>query len=194
MLVTAITGGNPDLLADRRNVFKLGGNWQPSRRLDLRLRADYVRSRLDRPVSSFPRDPRRLEAAFPERFVRDALPGQLVSVDLRPVNFDEARRDTLRWGFDFTKPLQSARPSQALIDQMRAQFGCGPRGAGQGRRYAARTARPTARGARRPKAARRRRPRFRRRRRRLWRRLRRRQPGRPADLLADPHHQPSSTR
>ena len=125
VLVNALTGGNPDLESDRRNVLKLGGNWKPFTETDLRLRAEYVRSRLDRPVSSFPGPSAALEAAFPDRFVRDET-GELVSADLRPVNFDEARRDTFRWGFDFTKPLRSARPSQATIDQMRARF----RGAG----------------------------------------------------------------
>ena len=120
VLANVITGGNPDLQADRRNVFKLGANWRPSSKLDLRLRADYVHSTIDRPVSSFPGPSAVLEAAFPERFVRDAS-GQLVSADLRPVNFDSAMRDTLRWGFDFTKPLKSARPSQALINQFRAR-------------------------------------------------------------------------
>ncbi len=122
VLVEALTGGNPGLDSDRRNVLKLSGNWRPFTKTDLRLRAEYVRSRLDRPVSSFPGPSEALEAAFPERFVRDAT-GQLIGADLRPVNFDEARRDTLRWGFDFTRPLRSARPPQALIDQMRARFG-----------------------------------------------------------------------
>ena len=134
-IVTAITGGNPGLDADRRNVFKLGANWQPSEKLDLRLRADFVHQRVERPVSGISATP-AIEAAFPERFVRAApLPGetigQLVSVDLRPVNFDHSERDQLRIGFDFSKPLKSRRPSQAVIDQMRRQFGFGPRGAGQ---------------------------------------------------------------
>ncbi len=120
VLVNAITGGNPDLLADKRNVLKIGGNWKPLEKTDLRLRAEYIRSRLDRPVSTFPGVSEALEAAFPERFVRD-LSGQLVSVDFRPVNYDEARRDTLRWGFDFSMPLKSARPSQAAIDRLRAR-------------------------------------------------------------------------
>ena len=120
VLVTSITGGNPNLLADKRNVLKIGGNWKPFEKKDLRLRAEYVRSRLDRPVSSFPGVTAELEAAFPERFIRDAS-GQLVSVDFRPVNYDEARRDTIRWGFDFSKPLRSARPSQAAIERFRAR-------------------------------------------------------------------------
>ena len=127
VLVTSITGGNPNLLADKRNVLKIGGNWKPFAEKDLRLRAEYVLSRLDRPVSSFPGVTAELEAAFPERFIRAApLPGetigQLVSVDFRPVNYDEARRDTIRWGLDFSKPLRSARPSQAVIERFRARL------------------------------------------------------------------------
>jgi hypothetical protein len=130
VLVNAITGGNPDLDADRRNVFKFGANWKPLSEPDLRIRAEYVRSRLDRPISNFPGPSAALEAAFPERFQRASCTpqpctGELIGADLRPVNFDEARRDTMRWGFDFTKPLRSARPSQALIDQFRARRGAG---------------------------------------------------------------------
>ena len=121
VLVTTITGGNEDLLADKRKVLKIGGNWKPLEETDLRFRAEYVRSRLDRPVSSFPGVSDALEDAFPERFVRDLTTNELISVDFRPVNYDQARRDTFRWGFDFTKPLRSARPSQAAIDRFRAR-------------------------------------------------------------------------
>src|SRR6185295_5873611 len=62
-----------------------------------------------------------IEEAFPERFVRDPS-GTLVSVDLRPINFDSSTRDTLRIGFDFSKPLKSRRPSQSVMDQIRSQF------------------------------------------------------------------------
>ncbi len=120
VLVTAVTGGNPNLQSDRRNVFKLGGNWQPFENTDLRLRADYVHSRIDNPVSNFPGPSPALEAAFPERFVRDDE-GNLVSVDLRPVNYDSSRLDTLRIGFDFSKPLKSAPPSQAAIEAFRTR-------------------------------------------------------------------------
>ncbi len=118
--VNAITGGNPNLEADRRNVMKLGVNWKPLSETDFGIRADYVRSRLRDQISNFPGPSEALEAAFPERFIRDES-GQLITADLRPVNFDEARRDTLRWGFDFSKPLRSARPSQAQIEQFRAR-------------------------------------------------------------------------
>ncbi|MCY7398374.1 MAG: TonB-dependent receptor, partial [Sphingomonas bacterium] len=120
--VTALGGGNPDLEADRRTVIKLGGNWQPSEKLDLRLRADLVRQSIDNPQIGFPAVTPALEAAFPERFQRDTT-GRLTRVDLRPVNADSSRRDTLRWGFDFTKPLKSDPPSREQIAALRERFG-----------------------------------------------------------------------
>jgi hypothetical protein len=129
VLVTAITGANPELQADKRTVTKLSANWQPLENTDLRLRADYVHQTIDRPISNL-NVTAAIEAAFPERFVRDPE-GQLVSVDLRPVNFDSSRRDTLRVGFDFSKPLKSRRPSESVMDQLRAQFRGGGRGTAQ---------------------------------------------------------------
>ncbi|MCY7272059.1 MAG: TonB-dependent receptor plug domain-containing protein [Sphingomonas bacterium] len=119
--VTAISGGNPALAADRRSVFKLGANYKPFADTDLRLRADYVSSTTDRPISSLPGPSAALEAAFRDRFIRDGG-DNLVSVDFRPVNYDQSRRQVLRWGFDFTKPLKSARPSPEQIQQLRARF------------------------------------------------------------------------
>lgn len=132
VLATAITGGNPALEADRRNVFKLGANWQPLANTDLRFRADFVHSKTDRPISSIYGPTPALEAAFPDRFVRDAS-GQLVSVDLRPINFGSGTRDTLRIGLDFSKPLKSKRPSQSTIDAIRAQFRAAMGGGAGGR-------------------------------------------------------------
>jgi hypothetical protein len=126
VLVEAITGGNPNLKADRRTVMKLSGNWQPFAKTDLRLRADYVHQTIESPISNITATP-AIEAAFPDRFTRDSS-GQLVRVDLTPINFDRSQRDQLRVGFDFTKPLKSRRPSQSVLDQLRSQFGFGPRG------------------------------------------------------------------
>ena len=130
VLVTATTGGNPNLEHDRRTVFKLGGYWKPTDKLDLTLRADYVHQKIENPISNLTVT-QQIEAAFPGRFTRDAS-GTLTAVDLTPVNFDSSQRDTLRIGFDFTKPLKSRRPSQALIDQLRQQFGFGGRGGAPG--------------------------------------------------------------
>ena len=134
VLVATTTGGNPNLQSDKRNVFKLGANWQPFQNTDLRFRAEYVHQTIAHPISSVTVTP-TIEAAFPENFVRDES-GELVSVDLRPLNFESSRRDTLRIGFDFSKPLKSRLPSQSVIDQLRAQFrgGGGGGGGGGGRR------------------------------------------------------------
>ena len=126
---TTLTGGNPDLRADTRNVLKLGGHWQPFDETDLRLRAEYVRQTIDDPQAAITIS-EAMEAAFPERFARDSG-GTLIAVDLRPVNFMEARRDTLRWGFDFTKPLQSKPPSQQAIAAFRERFAAQQRQQGQ---------------------------------------------------------------
>ena len=144
--VPVTTGGNLALNADHRSVFKLGANYQPFEKVDLKFRADFVRSVIDNPIVSLPGPSAALEAAFPDRFKR--VGGNLVSVDLRPVNFDRSRRETFRWGFDFTKPLKSARPSSAMIEQLRARFappggtpppgqagGERPRGDGAGRGF-----------------------------------------------------------
>lgn len=121
VLADVVTGGNPDLLADRRSVWKLGGTFRPSTKLDLEIRADYTRSQIKDPVASFPGPTPAIEAAFPDRFTRDSQ-GNLVRVDLRPVNFQSSARDEFRWGFNFSKPLTTARPSQATLDQLREQF------------------------------------------------------------------------
>ena len=140
VLVNAITGGNPNLRSDLRHVIKLSTNWQPSSKTDLRFRADFVHQTTDRPISNISVT-HAIEEAFPDRFVRGSCTpqpnciGPLLSVDLRPVNFDSARRDALRIGFDFSKPLKSRRPSQAVVDQLRQQFGFGgrpPQGGTQG--------------------------------------------------------------
>jgi hypothetical protein len=113
--VDVITGGNPDLRTERRKVLKLGGTWQPFPNTDLKLRADYLSERIDRPISTITVSP-EIEAAFPGRFVRDSS-GDLVVADLRPVNFEWSRHDTLRAGFDFTRALKSRRATASMIDQ-----------------------------------------------------------------------------
>ncbi len=142
VLVDALTGGNPDLNSDTRNVVKLGATFVPFPDVDLNLRADFVRERIDNPIARFPGPTKAIEEAFPDRFQRDAE-GNLIRVDQRPVNFESSARDELRWGFNFTKPLQSKRPPQAFIDQMRAlrqQGGGGARtGAAEDRPTQART-------------------------------------------------------
>ena len=80
----------------------------PTEKIDLRLRADYVRTRSTAHFR-LPGPALRSKRSF--RAVRSDATGPVDQRRLRPVNFDEARRDTLRWGFDFTKPLRSGTPA-----------------------------------------------------------------------------------
>src|SRR6185312_12644285 len=80
VLVTAITGGNPSLKADRRNVWKLGANWQPWQNTDFRLRADYVHQSIRNPISSVSVTPETV-AAFPGRFPRCTVIDPLIGCE-----------------------------------------------------------------------------------------------------------------
>lgn len=135
VLAMVFTGGNPALLADRRRVWKLAANWQPFKGKELRVRGEYVRSVIDRPIQSLFGPTPALEVAFPDRFVRDSG-GTLISADLRPINFHRARKDMLRLGFDFSRQIKSPRPSPSVMDQIRARYRGGrperPRGGRRG--------------------------------------------------------------
>lgn len=107
VVVTQIGGGNPDLAGDARAVWKLGLTVRPKlEKGDLSLTANYVRSRLGNPIFALPNPTPALEAAFPGRFVRDAA-GELVSVDVRPVNFARQGSEQLRWGVNLSWPLKA---------------------------------------------------------------------------------------
>ena len=142
VLATVITGGNPDLDADRRNVWQARRQLAAARRQPTCGCAPNMSASRHRPAGRQSSPGRRaaLEAAFPDRFVRDAG-GNLVSADLRPVNFDSARARHASAGAS-TSPsrCKSARPSQAVIDQMRARLRAAG-GAAARRRTAAATVR-----------------------------------------------------
>ena len=102
--VTRIDGGNGALIADRRDVLKLGLTLKPLPARDLTISINYVDSRIDNPIQTFPAATAEIEAAFPDRFTRDAA-GDLVRIDDRPVNFARQDRQEVRWGFNYSRPL-----------------------------------------------------------------------------------------
>ncbi len=121
--VTAVTGGNPALVADNRHVMKLGLNVKPWRQRDINLTANYYRINTDDPIASFPTPTAAIEEAFPDRFTRDAG-GNLLRVDSRPINFARTERSQLRWGLNFSKPIKSK--IQKEIEAFRAGTGPNP--------------------------------------------------------------------
>lgn len=116
--ITTITGGNPLLTAENRHVMKLGLELRPSEKTDLSFRADYVTTRIRNDIATLPSVTAPIEAAFPDRFVRDA-DGDLVSIDNRAVNFAENNTQQLRWGFNLSVPIRSS--VEKKIAAMRAQ-------------------------------------------------------------------------
>ncbi|WP_168355897.1 TonB-dependent receptor [Sphingomonas gei] len=112
--ITTITGGNSALRADRRDVFKAGLNLRPLADTNLNLSATYTNQRYRDTARNLPGATAEIEAAFPDRFVRDA-DGELLSIDYRPVNFAREDHSELRWGFNLFLPISSplAKRNQA---------------------------------------------------------------------------------
>lgn len=119
--ITRIDGGNADLSADRRRVLKLGGRVTPIAETDFSIQADYVDTRITGPISGFPTATAEIEAAFPQRFIRDA-DGRLLQIDNRPINFQESNRRELRWGVNFSEKLEPSKAERAAAEKRRAEF------------------------------------------------------------------------
>jgi len=121
--VTTLSGGNPGLIADNNHVSKIGLTLKPWSQKDLTFTANYVTSRTDNPIAAFPSATAAIEAAFPDRFTRDAT-RQLTRIDMRPINFAESDRSELRWGINFSRPLKSK--IQKEFEAFRAGTGPNP--------------------------------------------------------------------
>lgn len=98
--VTQVSGGDPTLANDTRDAARLGVNWKPFADRELNLSVSYNRSRAEDPASALPAATAEVQAAFPDRFLRDET-GRLVLVDIRPVNFLRSDREEIRWGFNW---------------------------------------------------------------------------------------------
>ncbi len=111
--VTQVTGGNPALTHDNRNVTKIGLTLKPFSEQDFTFTANYIRSDIDNAIQTFPAASAAIEAAFPDRFVRDD-DGELVLEDVRAVNFAKADRSELRWGINYSRPVGKKPPPRPL--------------------------------------------------------------------------------
>ncbi|MET0309703.1 MAG: TonB-dependent receptor [Sphingomonas sp.] len=117
--VTSITGGNPNLRADSRHVFNVGLNIKPFDATNFGIVVNYNNQRYRNTAQAFPGATAAIEAAFPDRFVRDP-DGDLVSIDYRPVNFASRDRQQLRWGFNLSLPIAS--PQATRMRERREAF------------------------------------------------------------------------
>jgi len=104
--IVQLGGGNTNLDADHRRVTKLGATIKPFPTTDLSFTANYIRSAIRDAIAGFPEPTVAIEAAFPDRFTRDAS-GNLTRIDARAINFERQERSELRWGFTFSKSIKS---------------------------------------------------------------------------------------
>jgi hypothetical protein len=123
--ITRIEGGNAGLSEETKRVLKLGFNLTPLKDKDLRLTANYTRTEVEGSIAAFPTITPELEAALPERFTRDT-DGNLLSIDARPLNFQKAEQQEIRWGLNFSTPFGKPDPAAA------GRMGRGPGGPGGG--------------------------------------------------------------
>jgi hypothetical protein len=138
--VTQITGGYPALKADDRDVVKAGLTLKPFPKRDFTFSATFIKSHIDNPIVTFPAPTAEIEAAFPDRFLRDAS-GDIIVLDDRAVNFATQDRQELRWGVNFSMPVGKQPPPpefyRQLYQRRRANgqgFGGPDRGGGFGGR------------------------------------------------------------
>jgi len=107
--VRYITGGNPNLPVARRRVWSAGATYLPFSNANLILSAEYSSRRTTNLQSTLPPVNAQVQAAFPDRFVRDTN-GVLTLVDSRPVAFAYDNSDQLHSRVDFHGSL--GKPSQ----------------------------------------------------------------------------------
>ncbi|MGO4687850.1 TonB-dependent receptor [Brevundimonas sp. 2YAF1] len=141
--ITRIEGGNLGLSEETKKTLRFGVNLTPIKDKDLRITANYTRTQVDGSIASFPTITPELEAALPERFVRaprGQCPtgellcpvGELLSIDARPLNFQGAERQEIRWGFNYSTPFGKPDPAAAARMGMGMGGAGGPRSGGPG--------------------------------------------------------------
>ncbi|MBI1682804.1 TonB-dependent receptor [Caulobacter hibisci] len=102
--VLPLTGGNPDLRTSRRDRVTFGVSSGPFTPLKLYGGVNYERSEAVDGIGSLPPATADVEAAFPDRFQRDA-DGRLVSIDQRSINIASSRSTSLSSNLNFAIPL-----------------------------------------------------------------------------------------
>jgi len=99
--VSIVTGGNPGLRAETQRDIKLSMNWELPIFQRSSLLVEYFSNSSDDVTRNFPLLTPAIEAAFPGRVLRDAE-GRLLSIDRRPVTYDEVKNSRLRWGLNIS--------------------------------------------------------------------------------------------
>ena len=123
--IDVISGGNAQLLGERRRDLKLSLSWTPAKIQSLNIQIEYFKNKSRNTTAAFPLLTPEIEAAFPGRVTRD-INGRLTSLDQRPVNFDRERSQNIRTGFNMSGNIGKAPAGGGGF----GGFGAGPRAAG----------------------------------------------------------------
>lgn len=102
--VLPVLGGNPDLRAPSADQLSLSVAAGPFGAFPLQGGIGYNRNEAVDGVGALPALTPEIEAAFPERFQRDA-DGRLISIDQRPINHASALTETLNTNLGASVPL-----------------------------------------------------------------------------------------
>ncbi|MFK7977795.1 MAG: hypothetical protein AB8C02_16815 [Halioglobus sp.] len=129
---TRIGGGNPALKPDKREIWRVGVRLRPIKKHDLSFNVDWVESKTDAPIDSFPAPSEEIEAVFPERFIRDNS-GNLLTFDTRPINLHLESTQEMRTGFRYKRAIKSSKASRAEKKSTSARIASKRRNAGKGR-------------------------------------------------------------
>lgn len=112
--VLPLLGGNPDLRPQTTDLISVTASAGPFTSWKLWPTLSFQHLNAADAIGGLPGLTPEVEAAFPERFVRDAS-GRLVIVDQRPINLEATRVLSLSTGLGFTiPPGSSARPGDSL--------------------------------------------------------------------------------
>lgn len=101
--IIPILGGNPDLLPPRSERLSLTTSVGPFSSWSLSGNLGYQRAESTDGIGSLPELTEDVEAAFPDRFQRDA-DGRLISIDYRPMNLSSSLTEGLTSSLNFNLP------------------------------------------------------------------------------------------
>lgn len=132
VLATIISGGNPNLPAQKQSNFNVGANLELPFMDNARFSIEYYDDHSDNVTAGFPTLTPVIEAAFPGRVTRDAS-GRLVQLDQRPVTFTSRDSRRIQVGLNLGGPFGAPREGSGPPSGIGAVFGAisgggGPQG------------------------------------------------------------------
>jgi hypothetical protein len=111
--IVEVSGGSPNLRPSRRAEERLSLSAGPFGPNAFRPTLEYNSSVTTGSIGGLPSLSAQVATAFPERFLRNGA-GDLILVDVRPIQFDRLSERRLRAGINLTIPLGArARPSHS---------------------------------------------------------------------------------